>query len=123
MGDLRLAVRLLLKDAAFTATAVLTLTVCIGANVALFAIVHSVLLKPLPLPGADRIVAMGNAYPGAGAVNPGSSSVPDHFDRRRDMDVFDSRPLAVVAILACDGLWGIISAHLSEGGWLIRSLP
>src|SRR5262245_50916682 len=88
MGDLRLGLRLLLKDRTFTLTTILTLILCIGANVALFAIVHNVLLKPLPVPEADRIVRMGNAYPGAGAALPSDSSAPDYFDRLRDVDVF-----------------------------------
>src|SRR5215813_692970 len=91
MGDLRIAFRLLKKDAAFTLTVVLTLTICIGANVALFSIVHNVLLKPLPLPESSRIVLMGNAYPGAGSPVPGNSAVPDYFDRLRDMDVFEEQ--------------------------------
>jgi predicted permease len=91
MGDLRLGLRRLWKDTAFTLTVVLTLTLCIGANVALFSIVHNVLLKPLPIPESDRIVLMGNAYPGAGAALPGSSAVPDYFDRLRDMDVFEEQ--------------------------------
>jgi hypothetical protein len=91
MGDLRLGLRLLRKDTAFTLAAVLTLTLCIGANVALFSIVYNVLLKPLPVPESDRIVLMGNAYPAAGAPIPGNSSVPDYFDRLRDMDVFEEQ--------------------------------
>src|SRR5262245_4684281 len=91
MGDLRLAVRLLAKDRAFTVTALLTLSLCIGANVALFSIVHNVLLKPLPVPDSDRIVLMGNAYPKAGAGVPGNSAVPDYFDRLRAMDVFEEQ--------------------------------
>ena len=91
MGDLRLGFRLLWKDTAFTLTIVLTLTLCIGANVALFSIVHSVLLKPLPVPDSNRIVLMGNAYPGAGSPIPSSSAVPDYFDRLRDMDVFEEQ--------------------------------
>jgi len=91
MGDLRLGLRRLWKDTAYTLTVVLTLTLCIGANVALFSIVHNVLLKPLPIPESDRIVLMGNAYPGAGAALPGSSAVPDYFDRLRDMDVFEEQ--------------------------------
>jgi predicted permease len=91
MGDLRLGLRLLLKDKTFTLTTAVTLTVCIGANVALFAIVHNVLLKPLSVPEADRIVQMGNAYPGAGSPIPSSSAVPDYFDRLRDVNVFDEQ--------------------------------
>jgi hypothetical protein len=55
MGDLRLALRLLVQDRTFTLTTALTLMVCIGANVALFAIVYNVLLKPLPVPDAERM--------------------------------------------------------------------
>ncbi len=91
MNDLRLGLRLLWKDKAFTLTAVLTLAVCIGANTALFSIVHNVLLKPLPVPESERIVLMGNAYPGAGAAIGGSSAVPDYYDRLRDMDVFEEQ--------------------------------
>jgi hypothetical protein len=70
---------------------VLTLTLCIGANVVLFSIVHNVLLKPLPVPDSERIVLMGNAYPGAGSPIPNNSAVPDYFDRLQGMDVFDEQ--------------------------------
>jgi len=91
MGDLRLGFRLLWKDTAFTVTALLTLALCIGANVAVFTIVHNVLLKPLPVPESEQIVLMGNAYPGAGSPVPGNSAAPDYFDRLRYMDVFEEQ--------------------------------
>jgi predicted permease len=86
--DLRFAVRLLWKDRSFTLTTVATLALCLAANAAIFAIVHSVLLKPLPFPDSHRIVRMFNAYPGAGAVR-GANAVPDYFDRLRETDVFE----------------------------------
>jgi predicted permease len=91
ISDIRVGLRLLWRDKAFTVTTVLTLALCIGANSALFSVVHNVLLRPLPLPEPDRIVLMGNAYPGAGAAVGGSSSVPDYYDRLRDMDVFEEQ--------------------------------
>src|SRR4026208_676532 len=92
-SDLRVALRLLWRDNAFPIAAALTLALCIGANTALFSVVHNVLLRPLPVPESDRIVMMGNAYPGAGAAaaGGGSSAVPDYYDRLRDMDVFEEQ--------------------------------
>ncbi|MBP1633906.1 MAG: hypothetical protein H6Q10_480 [Acidobacteria bacterium] len=80
-GDLRFAVRLLWKDKAYTLATVLTLALCIGANTALFSIVDSVLLQPLPVPEPEQLIIMFNAYPKAGAGR-GSNSAPDYFDRR-----------------------------------------
>ena len=59
--DVRFAVRLLIRDRVFTATTLLTLAVCIGANAAIFAVVNSVLLEPLPVPQARRLVLLHNS--------------------------------------------------------------
>jgi len=95
ISDLRVGLRLLWRDKAFTITTVLTLALCIGANTALFSVVHNVLLRPLPVPESERIVLMGNAYPGAGAAAAvgGSSGVPDYYDRLRETDVFEEQAL------------------------------
>ncbi len=93
ISDIRVGLRLLWKDKAFTVTAALTLALCIGANTALFSVVHNVLLRPLPVPESDRIVLMANAYPkaGASAAAGGNSAAPDYFDRLRETDVFEEQ--------------------------------
>ena len=91
--ELRLGWRLLGRDKAFSLAAALTLAVCIGANTALFSVVHNVLQRPLPFPEADRILVMGNAYPKAGAVDGSNSGVPDYFDRRQETSVFEEQAL------------------------------
>ena len=93
LQDLRFAGRVLWKDRGFTVTAALTLAICIGANAAIFAIVNSVLLRPLPVPRAEQLVHMYNAYPGAGVGDDGSTGVPDYYDRLRETDVFQEQAL------------------------------
>ncbi len=88
MSAFRHTVRLLLKDRSFTITALLTLALCIGANTAIFSVVRSVLLKPLPVPDSDRLVLVYNSYPNAGAERAGAA-IPDFFDRLRDLKALD----------------------------------
>ncbi len=92
--DVTFGARLLWKDKGFTATVLLTLALCIAGNVAIFSVVYSVLLKPLPVPEADRILRMYNAYPGAtGSDSRGANGVPDYYDRLRAVDVFEELAL------------------------------
>src|ERR1700675_4190898 len=69
--ELSYAARLLRKTPGFTATALLTLAVCFGANLTIFAVIDSVLLRPLPLPEPDRLVTVFNTYPNAGVERDG----------------------------------------------------
>ena len=91
--DLRLGLRLLFKDKAFTATVLLTLGIAIGANTALFTVVHHVILRPLPVPEPERILLMSNQYPKAGAGTSSNSGVPDYFDRRKETTVYEEQAL------------------------------
>jgi predicted permease len=90
--DLRLALRLFGKDRGFALTVLLTLTLCIGATSAIFLVVRSVLLRPLPYPDSDRLVTSFEAYPGAG-VERAEESVPNYIDRLAFTDVFESQAL------------------------------
>jgi putative ABC transport system permease protein len=90
--DFRFAARLLWKDRGFTATALLTLALCVGANAAIFAVVNSVLLRPLPVPEPERLALIYNSYPRAGVVR-ASNGVPDYYDRLRETDVFEEQAL------------------------------
>jgi putative ABC transport system permease protein len=86
--DIRFAVRLLLKDRGFTLTTVATLALCVAANAAIFAVINTVLLKPLPYPQADRFVTVFNSYPHAGALR-ASNGVPDYYDRLSQAPAFE----------------------------------
>jgi hypothetical protein len=91
--DTRLALRLLMKQRAFSLTVGATLAVCLGVNAALFAVVDQVLLRPLPIPAPDRVVITGSRYPKAGVDSGYSSAAADYVDRLRETDVFEEQAL------------------------------
>ena len=68
LADLKLAFRRLKKAPGFAATVLLTLAIGIGANTAVFSVINSVLLKPLPYPDSNQIVALWLDAPGAGGL-------------------------------------------------------
>src|SRR3954447_14268519 len=88
LQDFRFGVRLLWRDRAFATTALLTLALCIGINAAIFAVVNSVLLQPLPIPQPDRLAVFYNSYPRAG-IERSSNGVPDYYDRLNQVPAFD----------------------------------
>jgi putative ABC transport system permease protein len=87
--ELSYAVRLLRKTPGFTATALLTLAVCFGTNLTIFAVIDSVLLRPLPFPAPSRLVTLFNTYPKAGVDRDGSS-LTNYYERRGKIPAFTS---------------------------------
>src|SRR5437868_2410165 len=89
MNNLRYALRQLRKAPAFTLTALATVAICLGANLAIFAAINSILLRPLPFPQSDRLVTIFNTYPKAGVERDGSS-VTNYYERRGNLPAFSS---------------------------------
>ena len=92
MNNLRFAFRQLCKAPAFTVTALATVAICLGANLAIFAVINSILLRPLPFPQSDRLVTIFNTYPKAGVENDGSS-ITNYYERRGNIAAFSSLSL------------------------------
>jgi len=89
MNNLRFAFRQLCKAPAFTATALATVAICLGANLAILGVINSILLHPLPFPQSDRLVTIFNTYPKAGVENDGSS-LTNYYERRGNIPAFSS---------------------------------
>ena len=97
LKDLSFGLRSLLKRPGFTAIAVLTLALGIGANTAIFSVVNATLMRPLPVVDPDRLVFVFNGPPGS------VFSYPDYAAMRDHNNVFDG-------LIA----WGGITASLNS---------
>lgn len=104
----RHALRLLLRDRAFTATAVLTLALGVGANVAIFAVVEAVMLRPLPYEQADRLMILNHRDVRTG-ITKEFIALGDFIDLRARQDVFASL-----------GTFGSLSSTLTATGEPVR---
>lgn len=91
--DLRGSVRMLVKRPGFSATVVLTLAICFGANAAIFTVVNDVLLRPLPFTDANRIVGMGDIYPTITPNDILSNDTPSYFDRLEALTTLEDQAL------------------------------
>jgi predicted permease len=103
--DVRYALRALGRRPAFTFAAIVTLALGISATVAVFSVVYSVLIKPLPYPNADELVSVSHAAPGIG-IPEGLGEDPTISLTYRDENT----------TFAAIGLWQDASATLTDSG-------
>src|SRR5262249_53906710 len=96
--------RRLLHSPTFTATSLITIAVAIGANTGIFSVVNSILLKPLPFPGAERLVGVWQIARGIG-VKDLNASPATYFTYREESRTFEDI-----------GLWDRTSASVTGSG-------
>ena len=92
MGDIRYALRNLLRRPTFTLIAVVTLALGIGANTAIFSAINALLLKPLPFPQLDRVVAIWDKLPSRGVMH-NEVTVANYLDWQSQTQSFDQLAL------------------------------
>ena len=92
LNDIRYAVRNLIKRPAFTIIAASTLALGIGANTAIFSSVYALLLKPLPFPELNRVVAVWDSYPSRG-VRRNEVAMANYLDWRAQNQSFEQLAL------------------------------
>ena len=109
--DLRFALRQVWKHPAFAATAILTLALGIGANTAIFTVVQSVLLAPLPYHDADTIAVLDTRWINSGHTIPRVTG-PDATDIRDQ-----ARGLAVVSVYTPDNVGVQLRDHAVFTRW------
>jgi predicted permease len=138
VGDMRYGLRVLARNPVFTAAALLTLAIGIGANSAVFSVVNSVLLRPLRYPRAEQLVALHQDAPGAaGLANAADGlnlSPSMYFTYAEQNRTFQSlgvwtpgtanvtglaEPEQVRTVLVSDGVLQALGVPPAAGRWLL----
>jgi len=115
--DLRFAVRRLLKKPMFTAVAITSLAVGIGANTAIFSLVNSIMLRDLPVDSPEELV---DIYRSIAGFSHATFSYPDYVDLKRDgTEVFSDVGLSRLAFVQTDVDGGVemVPAELVSGNF------
>jgi putative ABC transport system permease protein len=92
MSHIRHAVQALVRQPLFTAIALATVALRIGANTAIFNLVHGILLAPERYPASERLVFTWNSYPKMGLPQ-ANVSIPDYLDRRKQAPAVEEATL------------------------------
>lgn len=97
INDFRYALRMFLKNPGFTAVVVLTLALGIGANTAIFSVIHTVLLRPLPFAQQERLVTLWKQDTTASStfVELALAEVRDWQEQSRSFTSFAAMPATV----------------------------
>src|ERR1041385_493938 len=118
--DFSLAIRQFRRNPGFTFMVIITLALGIGATVAIFTLVDGILLRPLPFPDADRLVAINTLeFPkGVSSTNvdagwPVGNSYPNFFDWQRETLSFES-------LASCDHISRLFSKPNGEGARVLE---
>ncbi|HEY6344032.1 MAG TPA: ABC transporter permease [Bryobacteraceae bacterium] len=135
--DLRDAIRGLRRNASFTAIAVITLALGIGANTAIFSVVNAVLIKPLPYPNPDALVGVWHSYVRQGVKsNNVHLSGPMYFGYREQIRTFEKfgvwssgaagvtgrgDPEQVRALWVTDQILPVLGVSPAVGRWFSRA--
>ena len=130
MNDLRYALRMLLKSPAFSFIAIATLALGIGANTAIFSVVEGTLLRPLPFPGAERLVRIFEALDENGARSASlnlSDRTVQHF-RDFGRDIFEdigagTGSAAVVGLNNGSSAQTVPAARVTSNFFSVLGLP
>ncbi|MGB6874449.1 MAG: ABC transporter permease [Candidatus Acidiferrales bacterium] len=130
LQDIRYGLRMLLKSPGFTAVAVITLALGIGANTAIFTVVNGVLLHPLPYPAPQQLVELHETSTAWGKDGWGSASGPDFDDWRAQSRSFSglaacfedglnltgaSQPQRIRSLSVSADFFGVLGAQLAHG--------
>lgn len=98
--DIRYSVRMFVKSPGFTAAAILTLALGIGANVAIFSVVNAVLLRSLAYPHSEQLVAVFDAQPRYGNA---PMSYPEYADWRVKSQLFENLGAQISSVFTFTG--------------------
>ena len=109
---------MLAKNPGFSLVAVLTLALGIGANTAIFSVINTVLLKPLPYPQSDCIVQLQTSFPGGGN---GVTSIPKYMAWRDLTEVFEQASLYDLGVGRMN-MYGRRSARANQRNSRLREL-
>src|SRR6058998_175936 len=119
LSDFRYALRMLAKNPGFTAVAVLTLALGIGANTAIFSVVNAVLLRPLSYKDPGRLIMIWSKNRMAGGADEDLQSYPNFQDYKNRNHVFED--MAAYHLLGFN-ITGADGPQIIGGVWATASL-